>query len=165
VQAITGNRTDDPVRRKFPDAVVPRICNIEIAGGIERDAAWVLQLRTGRLPTIACIALDSVAGDRSDGSAGRDLPNSSIVVSAMKTLPVLSTATPDGAASCAFERRSAIAGITPGGIARHSGDDSAGGNLADDVQTSLGNEKVSQAVRGQRPRTVQQSGGCWHAAN
>ena len=77
---ITRDRGDHAgVEVDFADAVVPRVGDEQVSGGVHRDARGIVQ-RGGRgLPVVAAEACNPVARDRDDLSGTEDFTNASIV--------------------------------------------------------------------------------------
>src|SRR5580700_3403860 len=61
------------------DALVVGIGDVDIAGTVDRDSHWVIELGAGGGSAVAGRAYRAVARDRSDGAGGVDLADAVVV--------------------------------------------------------------------------------------
>ena len=70
--AIAGHRRDHPIRSHLADSVVARIRDVEVAGCIDRQPAWGVELGARSRTSVAQPG-GAVAGHRRDGAVGPNL--------------------------------------------------------------------------------------------
>src|SRR5207253_2708541 len=141
------------------DAVVLRVRDVEVAGGIEGHAAWADELRGGRGAAVAREALRTGAGVGRDDAAGGDLPDA--VVLTLRDVEVAGgiEGHADGFVELRGGRGAAVACETHRTCAGVGRDGAVGGDLADAVVAAVCDVEVAGGIEGHANGCVELRGG------
>ena len=147
----------DHATRNLADAVIIRIGDVEVAGGIHGDASGIVQLGAGGLAVtaIACRSVSRHGGHRSV----RDFADA--VVIRIGDVQVAGGIHGDAFGIVQLDGRGrALTAVACRSVSRHGGDDrSVGKNLADALVIRIGDVQVESRIHGDASGRVQLGAG------
>ena len=142
-----GNGGDNPARCHLPDPVVVAVGYVEVAGGVEREATWVVDASVLGGALVAGIPGGAGPGDRADRPGRGDLADAMVPGIGNVEVPSRVEGEPHRVPDRGGGGEAAVSGIAPGTISDHGGYNArVDVDLADAMVAAVGEVDVAGSV-------------------